>query len=352
MQHSHFSPSAAMRYIMCQASYSLEQIYKRSNEYSNETNNFAKRGNVLHNFIYEAVNNKKLLDSYEYLDINGVEDVTDYIKYAYDSILDIKLQFENANINEYLEHTVRMDFIASEVYGTCDYYAFDDKKLVIVDYKFGRIKISAKDNIQLLLYMLGIFYKHALTTVTTVEFYIIQPLHYEVSHHKLSISQEVLEHYVDLFREIVKNLFKNSNNYNIGSACTYCKVKHMCPALATSIKEIRIDQITTTSDQELANIFDKRVLIKKYLEDIEEYIKKRLENGGFLTYTLQLKSSRSTWKDDAAEILYNKLGEKAFAKKIITITDAKKLLNEEDLSELVYKKPIYEIVKQKEVKFL
>lgn len=344
MIHSHCSPSAFSRYIECNASYKLEKLYA-----CDQNSKAADRGRLLHELLGKAFE-AKALNSQVVLD---GEDVTDDVHFAYNKTLELA---SNNFDKLQLEKQLNLDFICQDMFGTCDCFFVVDDKLVVIDYKFGRVKVSAKDNHQLKLYMLGVLKalpQHEYKGLKTAELYIIQNCYCDFE--SFDITSGSLGELVEFYRNVTKKCLSDNPEFNVGKACTYCKAKHFCPKLSTELSVIKKDELKLLSDiseDEIANIYRKKDLIKKYLEEVEKYIYNKLQNGEqFLNFTLAQKKGKASWKENAEKELEDILGDKAFQKKIITITEAKKLVDKDVLQNLLEHKLTDTITELKEVNF-
>lgn len=171
-------------------------------------------------------------------------------------------------------------------------------KILVVDYKFGYMLVPAKNNPQLLAYIL-------LTTFNEAKIGIFQ-------NDVLDIV-EATEEEIELFHISLKHsvMQAKKNVYNPDPiACQYCRYRPNCKSLANKVTEttrlIAEKAQTPMSPEEKFEYQKALILNKKFvdyaLEDAEKFFKNSLEKGGFFDF-VELKSNGSvrSWSKNVDE---------------------------------------------------
>jgi hypothetical protein len=195
----------------------------------------------------------------------------------------------------------------TDLSGTADVQIHAPGVLEIVDYKDGMGTVSAKDNLQLELYALGVLAGLQLPVngnypYETVRMTIVQP--------KLAIKGQPAITWVE---KPVRSIIEDMGKFIVGAAatddpnapllsgdhCKFCKHKGGCAALANNVmKEVGVmfqpvvtqtmdiaqqsadKDPTTMDDQQLRSIVEAAPLMRQLLEAAEKEAQRRLEAGG------------------------------------------------------------------------
>ena len=92
-------------------------------------------------------------------------------------------------------------------------------------------------------------------------------------------------------------------------------------------------------NDEISDILNMADSIKRFLQDLENLALRKISRGERIPYyAIKESTGRSYWKDGIEDSLIKLLGEKAYNKTIIPITQAKKYLGYKAVDELTYKK--------------
>jgi len=200
----------------------------------------------------------------------------------------------------YLEN--RLWYRGNRYSGKADYVGIRDKKALIIDYKFGRIKVDdASKNDQLIWLAVLVFANFEVDQVTVS---IIQPhcgpphLHTYSKKDLMRLRHRVLA----LVRRI------NSPNATLRAGkeqCRYCKALHICPAVEVkrdAIARIDLKQVTRLTNAHLRGLLDSLPAVKKLCEKLEAEAASRLREhpDAINGYELR-KGSRTCTITDPAE---------------------------------------------------
>lgn len=213
-KHAILSPSSASRWISCpgsaQAEYKLEDV---SNIYSIE-------GNLAHDIASKILNAK----SYMYL-----KDATDEkMKTAVTSYVEYVTSIAEDNSPLIIEQLVEMDSLSKECYGTADCIIFKDGALHVIDFKYGKSKVSVENNAQLILYAIGAIDTFGfLYKIDSIKIHIFQPNIKNIKSMTLSIV-EIDSYRCRLLDSVEKALSPDAVRIPSKSACKFCKNKAFC----------------------------------------------------------------------------------------------------------------------------
>lgn len=134
------------------------------------------------------------------------------------------------------EHEINIDNIGENVYGTGDVVGRHAKELLVMDFKYGMKKVTAKNNKQMMLYALGELNKYK-QPPKHVRLVIVQPrLRSSVGDpiDEWVTTPDELELWADLVAiPIVQqiNTLRADAPRTAGDWCTWCRARGTCPAL-------------------------------------------------------------------------------------------------------------------------
>lgn len=372
--HSELGASSASRWIKCPASVRLsrlaqEILERKSDPSCMKASIYANEGSVAHS-VCEAL----LLGTYEESQWLGK-----VIKYGGDDILvtqemlsaakeyaDIIHAVVPSNVSLQIERRFSLDWINSDMFGTCDCAALGDDTLWIFDFKYGKgVPVSAIDNPQLMYYALGVLGPEPPKGLKTVSMAIIQPrVDKGVSFFNIPVDNLYAWAEKTLIPAVKRALDSDAPCVAGESQCRWCKGYSICPAQKTATRDLVSDYFPELSGKALDSI-DESVLnfvlpspevlsterleklaslylskLEGFFTDCCEELKARMIEGGLELekITLQPKKKREAWVDipKAEVVLYNVLGENAYEKKLISPSKAKKLVDKETISAYIF----------------
>lgn len=336
-QHAIFSASGADKWLNCPASLLMEQGYP------NTSSEASKEGTLAHETAENCLTTGKHPKSFtDNLDmIRHVQSYIDYVQ-------------EIAGIDNEILTECRVSYAdsidAPDGFGTCDNIIYDKTNhiLHIIDFKYGYGEVSPKGNNQLSLYALGaLSLFNPMTPIKSVRLHIHQPRIENISWWECDM--DYLISFAEKAKKAVKMALVKDPVFNpTEKGCKWCKARANCKALMNYTSDLithGFDDLTqldanTISNEELALILKNKELITNFLKDIEaRAYKHTIIDGGCLDgFKVVNKKSRAVWKDEAESVLKEKLGDKAYTKKVITITEAKKIMPLNEIVELTHKK--------------
>lgn len=338
MDHAKLSASGSHRWIRCPGSPRAEEgILDTPNKYSQE-------GSLAHELAERLIFNK------DYSDLEVSNEMVEYVRSYTEHLLSISSLVQTSL---YIEKRVDFSHIAPEGFGTAD--AIIVKKghfcdeLHVIDLKYGQgAKIEAYENTQLLLYAMG-----ALNTLDHLDLPNIGFVHLEIVQPRLehkskwTISMENLKYWEGYLKAKAEEAMRpNAPRIPSVEACRYCRASSTCTALynfTNTVTETTADLSEADfakgiiTDEQTKQVLDNAKVISHFLAKIEERVYDRLLTGQeFPGYKLVNGRKMRKLKHNVDEIIVELLGEKAYKKAIVGVTELEKMLDKETLESLVY----------------
>lgn len=268
------------------------------------------------------------------------EDISSDMLFYVEKYIDYVKEHTKDSMESHIEKKVYYDNIIPDGYGTCDYITLTkDNTLKIIDLKYGRgVFVEAKWNTQLQLYAIG-----AINTLdinpSYIEIHIVQPRIDNFQYWR--ISRDELEEFKEVVRVAYEDSISINPTFRTGEIqCKYCPAKSVCRAYKNTIQNVdHIFSVDKLSMKDKMKIMSNKDLIISAIKDIEEEFKDVLESGGEIEgFKLVNGKSSRIWNEKAEKILIDQLGDKAYNKKLIGITEAKKIMNKNILNDITIMK--------------
>ena len=348
--HAKLSASSSATWLNCTAAVRMQE------KYPNETSNYAQEGTAAHEVADICL--RKNLDAEDLLGrtIEGFEvdkDMANNVQIYLDYVRSFKGVL-------YPEQRVCFDNWVTDGFGTSDAIVMDtDNNTVhIIDLKFGKgVSVSAVGNTQGRLYALGVLQEYGdFYNIEKVVTHIVQPRIDNFSSEELTL-EELLE-WGEYVKQRVNEINTSRGKFNPSAkACQWCKAKneltdgkgnviqHACRAYAdygfneiVDMFEEVMGEPEQLNDEQIAMILDRASMMESFVKSIKEDVHHRIEQGGtFKGYKLVAGRSTRKWKPEAEQVLSGELGEKAYNKKLIGLTEAEKLLGKAEVDALTTK---------------
>lgn len=325
--HALLSMSGAAREMQCPASVVLGKDIK------GKSSDAAKEGSVAHEYIEKALPLAITSAPYDTFNLHKKEygdklailasipdpemrqHVTDYLSFIEDLVND-NVSPQDTAITYLIEDQVH---ITNNRWGTLDFACFikreRNSQAFIVDFKYGRYPVVAKDNWQLLSYAIALGNVLDWRQEVDITAIIYQPraggevvqkwdfnsTYARQMHSKLMQSE----------RKILKMIDKEIPlEFKAGDHCKFCKAAGVCPELnkvliAENKRRVELlpnevaSEVSAVSTDILIDIWQKKALITDYLEAIEQTLQERLTQGESVPGLKLVQSKpRRTWKKD------------------------------------------------------
>lgn len=346
--HSKFGASAASRWTVCTASVSLiEQCPPLP------TSQYAAEGTAAHALAETVLRNKPGPNAFWYIkrehevkdfpkDFKITEEMAEHVQ----SYVDYVRNHVNELKGELLiEHRFHLKHIHPDFFGTCDAVVLQPfGELHVFDFKYGAgIAVEVEDNKQMQFYALGAL---ELGDFTKVVLHVCQPRadHKDGGFRKWETTPEALVEFGKFLRAKAIEAASEKAKFEPGDHCKWCAGAAVCPAIAkraiataqsdfTRMEPTLPEPKMLTTDQ-VAKVIQYRKMIEAWFDSVEEYAFNALMRGEKIEGT-KLVSGRSSreWIDDqvAEETLCRILGERAYQKKLLSVSQAEKVAGKDSI---------------------
>ncbi|MFV5769539.1 DUF2800 domain-containing protein [Mammaliicoccus sciuri] len=345
--HALLSASGAERWIKCPPS------VRASEGIGDQTSVFAQEGTFAHelselyfSYMYEGLSSYDFEAQLQEFKENEFfnEELNDYVK---EYVVEVEERINEAfarNKDAILMFEERLDLTdyVPEAFGTGDVIVYSEGILEIIDLKFGKgVEVSAIENPQLRLYGLGAYELLSLIEdIHTVKTTIIQPRLNNISTEELD-AQELVKWGKEVVMPQAEKAYKGEGEFNAGSHCRFCKIKHSCRARAeaNAIPEEKRKSPNLLTDDEVAELLHKIPDIKKWAEDVLSYATEQAHKNNKQYKGWKVVEGRATRKITDQQALLDKLKSNDYDEKELTET---KLLSLTKLEKVVGKKKLAE----------
>ena len=281
-KHALLSASSSYRWLRCTPSARLEQ------QFEDEQSPYAAEGTKAH-ALAETLLNRLLFDmNYDESEAepeNYSREMTEAVSQYVDICMEKANEARKRSADAEIMVEARLDYSewAPEGFGTGDMVIVADEVLEVVDLKYGKgVPVSAINNSQMRLYALGAYAAYGLLyDIKTVKMTIVQPRLDSVTTDTMAIVD--LLSWGESIKPVAKKAFEGDGDCVAGSHCGFCKVRHLCRALADTCLEefyqMGGKKTNLLMDSEVAHILDMYPVIKRWLEDVNEYAIQKAVSG-------------------------------------------------------------------------
>lgn len=343
--HAVLSASGSHRWLHCIPSARLEL------EFENKESNAAAEGTAAH-----ALCEHKLRKA---LHMRSKRPVSDYNTDEMEEHSDAYVQF----IMEQLEAAKqsckdplvlieqRLDFscYVPQGFGTGDCIIIADKKLHIIDFKYGMgVLVEVVENPQMKLYSLGALEIYdSLYDIEEVSMTIFQPRRENVSTWTISVD-ELNDWAENELKPKAQKAYDGDGEYLPGEWCTFCRAAVKCRARAEEklkLAESEFKMPPLLTDSEIEEVLSKLSDLTKWANEIIAYATDAAINHGKEWHGFKVVEGRSVRKykdeDAVAETAKANGYKDIFRQSLITLTEMQKLMGktkfQEILGGLIYK---------------
>ncbi len=345
--HAKLSASGSERWLKCTGSIKAEEGY------ANVSSIFALEGTAAHELAELALTQAKPASNFigiplpETNAIEVTQDMADYVQIYIDyvqSLGGIQMYEQRVDFSEWV----------TEGFGTSDAIIIKDKTLHVVDLKYGKgVQVYADDNSQGMLYALGAYSDYStIYEIDNVIISIVQPRLDHIDQSEPIAIQDLLKfgEYARLKAE--EALSDNAPRSAGVKQCQFCKAKATCAelqrvtdkTLLSTFEQIdNVPKVDVLTHEQLRYALDNKKLIVSWLDAVEELVTNKLHDGEtFKGYKLVEGRSLREWSNEmeAENRLKELLGDDAYNKKLLSVTQAEKALgkaNIEHVADLINK---------------
>lgn len=286
--HALLSPSGSYRWIKCTMSVPLAENYPET------TSIYAEEGTHAHELAEWEARRLLELDYDEGNKPRAYDE--DMQRYATEYAHYIKEQLASKDDYIFIESKVSLrevvtidneDIpISSLCFGTADCMIVSNRKLHIIDFKYGKgVEVLADHNTQMMMYAkmaLSMMHEEVFNQIETVKLHIYQPRIGNISSWELS-KQDLMDWYKQIVTPAIKSILEQKYYMNAGGHCKWCKHRSNCKIYATThfdpmVQSMRLQAHSLTKEkiEEILSIKDDLI---NWLGEVSEKVTNDILNG-------------------------------------------------------------------------
>lgn len=343
--HAVLSASGAHRWLNCLPSARLEL------EFVNNESSAAAEGTAAHALCEHKLKKALHMRSKRPVSVYNSDEMEEHSD-AYVEFVMEQLELAKQSCTDPLiliEQRLDFSCYVPQGFGTGDCIIIADKKLHIIDFKYGMgVLVDAVDNPQMKLYALGALEIYdSLYDIEEVSMTIFQPRRENVS--TWTIRVEALKDWAEKeLKPKAKKAYDGEGEYLPGEWCTFCRAAVKCRAraeekLKLAQSEFKLPPLLT--DSEIEEVLSKLSDLTKWANEIIAYATDAAVNHGKEWHGFKVVEGRSVRKykdEDAVAKVAKANGYKdIFRQSLITLTEMERLMGkskfEKILGDLIYK---------------
>ena len=345
--HAVLSASGAHRWLNCLPSARLEL------EFVNNESSAAAEGTAAHALCEHKLKKALHMRSKRPVSVYNSDEMEEHSD-AYVEFVMEQLELAKQSCTDPLiliEQRLDFSCYVPQGFGTGDCIIIADKKLHIIDFKYGMgVLVDAVDNPQMKLYALGALEIYdSLYDIEEVFMTIFQPRRENVS--TWTIRVEDLKDWAEKeLKPRAKKAYDGEGEYLPGEWCTFCRAAVKCRAraeekLKLAQSEFKLPPLLT--DSEIEEVLSKLSDLTKWANEIIAYATDAAVNHGKEWHGFKVVEGRSVRKykdeDAVAEVAKANGYKDIFRQSLITLTEMERLMGkskfEKILGDLIYKPP-------------
>lgn len=311
----YLTPSNSHLWFNCP--YSSEELKSSNNtidKYQHQSTIQSKQGTAAHSLA-----RLKLL-----LEFNFINN-TDYLNSKNEILKDLSNKIRNKidkETDSYVEHIkniiiekgtipkrgVEFMFDFSKILrrkccGICDFVMFWPDELYIIDFKFGDgFTIEPEDNTQLMLYAAAFLTtkQNESKTIERIKLCIYQDFDFKI--HEIT-KNELIDWINNDLKKSIDAVYNNHEKTNSGEWCNkFCPRRETCKEHIHSINNSIYKELSELTDEELFETFIKSQDIKKTIENLENFIRKRFEENKDINGLMMLTKTQTKITNPSAAL--------------------------------------------------
>jgi hypothetical protein len=345
--HAVLSASGAHRWLNCLPSARLEL------EFVNNESSAAAEGTAAHALCEHKLKKALHMRSKRPVSVYNSDEMEEHSDAYVEFVMEQLELAKQSCTDPLILIEQRLDFsrYVPQGFGTGDCIIIADKKLHIIDFKYGMgVLVDAVDNPQMKLYGLGALEIYdSLYDIEEVSMTIFQPRRENVS--TWTIRVEALKDWAEKeLKPKAKKAYDGEGEYLPGEWCTFCRAAVKCRAraeekLKLAQSEFKLPPLLT--DSEIEEVLSKLSDLTKWANEIIAYATDAAVNHGKEWQGFKVVEGRSVRKykdeDAVAEVAKANGYKDIFRQSLITLTEMERLMGkskfEKILGDLIYKPP-------------
>lgn len=281
--HALLSPSSSSIWLNCTPA----AIFQK--KFPEETTEYAAEGTEAHSLaeykLKVALNIKDAEDprngSMTYLSDEMEECTDDYVSFVLETIAKLRETCEDPAV--LVEQKLDFSRYVPDGFGYGDCIIVSDGRMYVIDLKYGKgVEVNAEWNSQFLIYALGSLELlgsiYDITDVTVVAF---QPRKANISSFDITVD-ELNKWRDEVLIPKAQLAFKGEGAFHPGAHCRFCKARFVCKARADHNLELAKYDFKAPEElslDDIATILSSSKEFSSWLDDIEEYALKAIQNG-------------------------------------------------------------------------
>lgn len=345
--HAVLSASGAYRWLNCLPSARLEL------EFVNNESSAAAEGTAAHALCEHKLKKALHMRSKRPVSVYNSDEMEEHSD-AYVEFVMEQLELAKQSCTDPLiliEQRLDFSCYVPQGFGTGDCIIIADKKLHIIDFKYGMgVLVDAVDNPQMKLYALGALDIYdSLYDIEEVSMTIFQPRRENVSTWTIPV-KELKDWAENELKPKAKKAYEGEGDYLPGEWCTFCRAAVKCRAraeekLKLAQMEFKLPPLLT--DSEIEEVLSKLSDLTKWANEIIAYATDAAVNHGKEWHGFKVVEGRSVrkYKDEKAVAEAAKANgyKDIYRQNLITLTEMQKLMGkkkfEQILGGLIHKPP-------------
>lgn len=324
--HAKVSPSSAKKWLNCTKSVQLESLEPQ------QDTSYTQEGTFAHSICEKLLKGEPVECEKDMLQY-----CTDYKDYCLEQTSKIK------NPKIYIETRLDLTSYIPDGFGTADFMAICEGKLILIDFKYGKgVEVSAQENPQLMIYALGALDMFDfIYDIQEVELHIYQPRIDNIDVYTISV--EKLKAFGKIVLERSKMAYNGEGECSAGNHCVegFCRARGHCRAFAEynlQLEEFGFADKNLLTSKDLADIIKRAETLESWVKSVKDYALAFALGGGKIDGLKLVKgrSRRSIVNEDKAiEILTQNGYSDITTTKLKGITELEKLVGKKEFSNIM-----------------
>ena len=345
--HAVLSASGSHRWLNCLPSARLEL------EFENSESNAAAEGTTAHALCEHKLKKALHMRSKRPVSTYNNDEMEEHSDAYVDFVMEQLELARQSCTDPLILIEQRLDFscYVPQGFGTGDCIIIGDKKLHIIDFKYGMgVLVDAVDNPQMKLYALGALEIYdSLYDIEEVSMTIFQPRRENVSTWTIPV-KELKDWAENELKPKAKKAYDGEGEYLTGEWCTFCRAAVKCRARAEEklkLAQMEFKLPPLLPDSEIEEVLSKLSDLTKWANEIIAYATDAAVNHGKEWRGFKVVEGRSIrkYKDEeaVAEVAKANGYKDIYRQSLITLTEMQKLMGkkkfEQILGGLIHKPP-------------
>ncbi|KOY81819.1 DUF2800 domain-containing protein [Lysinibacillus macroides] len=345
--HAVLSASGSHRWLNCLPSARLEL------EFENSESNAAAEGTAAHALCEHKLKKALHMRSKRPVSVYNSDEMEEHSDAYVEFVMEQLGLARQSCTDPLILIEQRLDFscYVPQGFGTGDCIIIGDKKLHIIDFKYGMgVLVDAVENPQMKLYALGALEIYdSLYDIEEVSMTIFQPRRENVSTWTIPV-KELKDWAENELKPKAKKAYDGEGEYLTGEWCTFCRAAVKCRARAEEklkLAQMEFKLPPLLLDSEIEEVLSKLSDLTKWANEIIAYATDAAVNHGKEWHGFKVVEGRSIrkYKDEeaVAEVAKANGYKDIYRQSLITLTEMQKLMGkkkfEQILGGLIHKPP-------------